>query len=78
MKQDSHARVRSVSPEFRAETPRLLFEGGFMRDETDPNLTFVDVAPDGRLLAVEAIEGGGAASVVLVQHWEQELNRLLP
>ena len=72
------ARVLSVSPEFRVETPRLLFEGGFVRDETDPNLTYVDMAADGRLLAVEAIEHGDTASVVVVQHWEQELNRLLP
>ena len=72
------ARVLAVSPEFRLETPRLLFEGGFVRDETDPNLTYVDVAPDGRLVTVEAIEHGDTASVVVVQHWEQELNRLLP
>jgi hypothetical protein len=72
------SRVLSSSPEFRVEAPRLLFEGGFVRDDTDPVLTYLDVAPDGRFLAVEPAQSGATASVVVVQHWEQELNRLLP
>ena len=72
------SRVLSSSLQFRVESPRLLFEGGFVRDETDPIMNFLDVAPDGRFLAVESTESAASASLVVVQHWEQELNRLLP
>ncbi|MGH9142524.1 MAG: hypothetical protein ACRD2I_15445, partial [Vicinamibacterales bacterium] len=44
------ARVLSERPDFRVEAPRVLFEGGFVHDDTDPNLRFFDAAADGRLL----------------------------
>jgi len=57
--------------------PRVLFEGGFQRDDTDPHMRLVDVAADGRFLAV-APNAPGAASVVVAQHWTDEVARLLP
>jgi hypothetical protein len=56
----------------------VLFEGGFVHDDSDPNLRFCDVAPDGRLLMLEPTATSKAASIVVVQHWDQELNRLVP
>jgi serine/threonine-protein kinase len=72
------ARVLSVSPEFRVEAPRMLFEGSFLREDADPNLTYLDLASDGRILAAEQASSGGTASMVVMKHWEQEIERLLP
>ena len=72
------SRVISEAPELRFEAPRKLFEGGFAHDDTDPGLRFFDSASDGRLLMIEAASASNPASLVVVQHWAQELNRLLP
>ena len=58
-------------------TPHQLFDGGFMTDQGDLVLRFYDVASDGRFLAIERSQGK-APSIVVVQHWDQELNRLAP
>src|SRR5258708_33040188 len=62
----------------RTEPPRVRFDGRFSHDDTDPNIRFIDAAPDGRLLIVEPIETAKAASIVVIQHWGEELKRLLP
>ena len=64
--------------EFRVESPRLLFEGTFFHDDTDPNVRYLDAASGDRFLIVEAVEGRGEASIVVAQHWDEELKRLLP
>lgn len=66
------ARVVLRAADFRVDTPRPLFEGGFQHDDTDPNIRFIDVAPDGRFLAVEPTDTSTAASIVLTRHWEAE------
>ena len=55
-----------------------MFDGGFMHNDRDANLRFIDAAPDGRFIAVEPQQANGAASIVVVQHWDQELKRLVP
>jgi serine/threonine protein kinase len=72
------ARVISETPELRFETPRMLFEGGFAHDDTDPGLRFFDSASDGRLLMIEAAGATNKASIVVVKNWTQELDRLVP
>jgi dipeptidyl aminopeptidase/acylaminoacyl peptidase len=72
------ARVVSRTPDFRVDAPQVLFEGRFVHDDVDPMIRFVDVAPDGRFLVVGAGDTGGAAAVVIVRHWDEELKRLLP
>lgn len=72
------SRVISEAPELRFEAPRKLFEGGFAHDDTDPGLRLFDSASDGRLLMIEAASASNLASLVVVQHWARELNRLLP
>ncbi len=72
------ARVISETPELRFEAPRKLFEGGFAHDDTDPGLRLFDSASDGRLLMIEAASASNPPALVVVQHWAQELNRLLP
>jgi eukaryotic-like serine/threonine-protein kinase len=69
------AGVRFHGSDFRAEPPRQLFEGGFMRDDSDPNVRYLDSAPDGRLLIVEANQTPSDASIVVAQHWDDELTR---
>jgi len=69
------ARVVSEAPELRLEPPQVLFEGGFAHDDTDPGLRFFDAAADGRLLMIEPIGTSKAASLVVVQHWDQEMAR---
>ena len=68
----------SQTPDFRVDVPHMLFEGGFVHDDADPVIRFLDVAPDGRFLIVGAVDTGGAATVVVAQHWDEELKRLLP
>jgi serine/threonine protein kinase/Tol biopolymer transport system component len=71
------AQVVSEAPDFRVAAPQVLFEGGFAHD-ADPLLRFFDVAPDGRLLMIEPTDIARAASIVVAQHWDEELKRLLP
>lgn len=72
------SRVVSEAPDFRVEAPRMLFEGGFVHDDTDPNLRFFDVAPNGRFLMIEPTDAARAASITVVQHWDEELKRVMP
>jgi serine/threonine-protein kinase len=72
------ARVVSQAPDFRVDVPHMLFEGGFVHDDADPVIRFLDVAPDGRFLIVGAVDTGGAAALVIAQHWDEEVKRLLP
>ena len=69
-----------TEPSFTPGTPEVLFEGDYYRALIGRNY---DVSPDGqRFLMITA--GGGAedtsaaASIVLVQHWLEELRRLVP
>jgi len=72
------ARLRSDTSGLRLEPPRMLFEGGFAHDDTDPGLRFFDAAADGRLIMVEPIGTSTPPSIAVVQHWDQELSRLVP
>jgi Tol biopolymer transport system component len=61
--------------------PTLLVKEGYFTSPGNPGRTF-DISPDGqRLLMIK--EGGGdataaPASLIVVQHWAQELARLVP
>jgi hypothetical protein len=70
------AKVLSTAPAFRAERPRLLFEGRHAREQHNPSIRFYDVGADGRFLMLEPA-GVSTASLVLVQNWAEELERLL-
>jgi dipeptidyl aminopeptidase/acylaminoacyl peptidase len=70
--------ITSDTPSLRLEPARMLFEGGFAHDDTDPGLRLFDVAADGRLIMVEPIGTSTPPSIAVVQHWDQELNRLVP
>ncbi len=72
------ARVIKETPSLRLEPVQLLFEGGFAHDDTDPGLRFFDAATDGRLIMIEPTGISNKASIVVIQHWDQELNRLVP
>jgi serine/threonine-protein kinase len=71
-------RVTTNPETFRSEPPRVLFEGPFVHDDSDSNLRYFDTAPDGRLLMIEPVETAKAPTIVLAQHWDEELKRLLP
>jgi len=70
------AKVLSTTPAFRAERPRLLFEGHYSHEQHNQTIRFYDVAPDGRFLML-APAGISTASLVLVQNWADELERLM-
>ena len=72
------SRVLAETPDFRTAPAQVLFEGGFKHDDFDPGLRFVDVAPDGRFLMIEAAEQSDSVSLVVSLHWDRELQRLLP
>jgi serine/threonine protein kinase len=69
------AGVEFRSSELRADPPHVLLDGGFMHDDTDPNMRYVDIARDGRLLIVEANQTPTDASIVIAQHWDAELTK---
>jgi serine/threonine-protein kinase len=70
------AKVLSTTPIFRVERPRVLFEGQYGREPHNTSIRVYDVAPDGRFLMLEPA-GVTTASLVLVQNWAEELERLL-
>ena len=72
------ARVVTETPTLQLEPAKMLFEGGFAHDDTDPGLRFFDSAADGRLIMIEPIGTSNQPSIAVVQHWDQELNRLVP
>jgi len=61
--------------------PQLLFEFAMQNQETGWTSAY-DLTPDGRFIAIsrgpEETGGGAAPSLVLVQHWFEELKRLVP
>ena len=63
-----------------ATAPSLLVKDGYYTSPGNPGRTY-DISPDGqRLLMVKPSGGGSAApaSLVVVQHWLEELKRLVP
>jgi serine/threonine-protein kinase len=70
---------------FRAGNPMRLFEGPYFQDAFALGRTY-DVSPDGeRFLMIKMINVGGGTnepsaptSIVVVQHWFEELKRLVP
>jgi serine/threonine protein kinase/Tol biopolymer transport system component len=72
------ARIVSGMAGFLVDPPRVLFEGGFVHGDDDSALRFVDVAADGRFLMIEPTDPAGPASIIVVQHWDANLERLLP
>ena len=69
----------SLSSEISATRPRTLFQftGQF---RSSGNAAAYDVTPDGRFVMVTepASPRSGARQIVVVQHWIDELNRLVP
>jgi Tol biopolymer transport system component len=61
--------------EVRAQPPRVLLEQGFVHDDTDPNMRYVDMARDGRLLVVEPNQAVSDAAIVVAQHWDADLKK---
>lgn len=70
------ARGSTAAPELRFEAPRMLFEGGVRYDTNDLVLRYYDVAPDGRFVMIEPAEAN-SASVVVTQHWADEISARL-
>ena len=68
-------------PSWAASTPTLLVKDGYRTSPGNPGRTY-DISPDGqRFLMIKLSAAGGtaaAASLVVVQHWGDELKRLVP
>ena len=69
-----------TEPTFRAGDPEVLFDQQYYFHRTQRTY---DLAPDGRFLMVKegaatADAEGPAAQIILVQHWFEELRRLVP
>jgi len=67
--------VASTSP-LQMQTPKVLFEGGFIAWEPNTPRTF-DVAADGRFLMIEPT-ATNAQRFNVVLNWTEELKRLIP
>jgi len=70
-------------PTWSASTPEKLFDASaYSLTASFPNLNY-DVAKDGRFLMIKSPRSSSAetestASLVVVQHWFEELKRLVP
>jgi hypothetical protein len=60
--------------------PRVIFEGEFLAPQT--GFRPYDVGPDGRFVIIrtasDRTDAAAIPNLVLVQHWFEELNRLVP
>ena len=69
-----------TGPTFSAGDPEVLFEEQYFSFQTARTY---DLAPDGRFLMIKegtTTDDGSAptAQIILVEHWFEELNRLVP
>jgi len=65
-----------TDPTFRAETPRLLFEGTYSDITWTSNY---DISPDGqRIVITEVMQGSAPTQINVVLNWFEELKRLVP
>jgi hypothetical protein len=77
-------RMEGEDARFRTIMPAKLFEGRYYAGGVGVTGRTYDVAPDGaRFLMIKEGEGLGDASaaaptIVVVQHWVEELKRLVP
>ncbi|MBI4481213.1 MAG: PD40 domain-containing protein, partial [Acidobacteria bacterium] len=68
----------STEPSFQAGTPRLVFEGSYVRHGGTPETNF-DVTPDGQgFLMLRAVEQQPQSEIRVVQNWFEELKRRVP
>jgi hypothetical protein len=65
-----------TQPEFRAEAPKVMFEGPYLNV---PGVSY-DVAPDGqRFILIEENQKQAATTQLnVVLSWHEELKRLVP
>jgi serine/threonine protein kinase len=67
----------TTQPDFKAGTPRILFEGQY--EGSDTGRAGYDVASDGRFLMIQPLEPEQPRTKInLVIHWFEELKRLAP
>jgi serine/threonine-protein kinase len=65
-----------TDPIFRAETPRLLFEGKYSNITWTSNY---DISPDGQHIVIAEVDEGSARTQIhVVLNWFEELKRLAP
>ena len=64
-------------PEVRFGPPRVVLDGGFFASSRNTPRTY-DMGPDGRLLMLQPLGEAPPPSFVVVQHWLEELKRLVP
>jgi serine/threonine-protein kinase len=72
-----------VSIQIRGQTltagsPRLLFEGRYVRHSAPPGYQYYDVSPDGRFLMMKEGLAQEQAQINVIQNWFEELKRLVP
>lgn len=69
--------VVQTSAEVRVGLARVVLDGGFLTSSQNINRTY-DMGPDGRLLMIQPLGEAPLSSFVLVQHWFDEVARLVP
>jgi hypothetical protein len=63
-------------PTMIASRPQMFFEGEFLAPQT--GFRPYDVGPDGRFVVIRTVGDAAAPDLVVVQHWSDELKRLVP
>jgi serine/threonine-protein kinase len=68
------------SPSWVATNPTAVVKEGYLTMPPNPGRTY-DIAADGRFLMIKYADASGTAapaSIIIVQHWVEELKRLVP
>ena len=72
--------IQTQGQTLTAGSPKVLFEGRYVRHSTPPGFQYYDISPDGQrflmLKEEELAEAQGQINVVL--NWFEELKRLVP
>ncbi len=66
----------TTEPTFGASTPRLLFEGVYIRSQGGS--AFYDVTPDGQRFVMVQAQETESTQINVVLNWFEELKRLVP
>ena len=67
-------------PSWVATNPTVVVKEGYFTIPLNPGRTY-DIAADGRFLMIKDADAGGTAalaSIIVAQHWVEELKRLVP
>ncbi len=73
------ASIQTQDQTLSAGSPRVLFEGQYVRHSSPPGFQYYDISDDGQqFLMIKRGEGSQSGQINVVLNWFEELKRLVP